>query len=75
MLLIANPGELANGIGPGHIKAGRDRGYQGDSPIGGMDRQVNITDILEGDRNGNIPNLNCLSHSVAALVFDDLEDG
>ena len=51
ILLLADPAQLGNGVGPRHFHPGARRGYQGDIAQWRVDGEVDVLDCLEGDGN------------------------
>src|SRR5215216_4505952 len=61
-LLLAYPGEFADGIGAGHVETRGSRSNQRDAAIGRMDREMDMLDAFPRHLDRKLSNLNHLVH-------------
>ena len=73
-LLLANPAELGDRVGAGHLQARRRRCDQRHAAVRRMHGEVDMLDVLARHRDRRCRRAGSSRSSVARLVLDDLED-
>lgn len=62
VLLLADPGEFADGVGAGHVETSCSRSNQRDAAIGRVHREMDMLDAFPRHLDRKLPNLNRLVH-------------
>src|SRR5262245_27536998 len=61
-LLLADPAELTDGVGAGHVETGRSWSDQGNAAVGRMNGEMDMLDAFPSHLDRKLPNMNRLAH-------------